>query len=129
MLAAGLIIHGDYPSPSIPSLGTDPREQGIVYLADHFPPDTPVAVGSCGPAWIAKMRCFNLSSEDVPTDRSPDKFLDWMQVQNVGVIFVDPSLSSTNSILWALIEPQVGNRLERVFSAGQGDVQVLVLKR
>jgi 4-amino-4-deoxy-L-arabinose transferase-like glycosyltransferase len=128
LLGAGLIIHGDYPSPSIPKTGTDPREQGVIYLADHFPPYTPVAVGSCGPAWLAKMRCFNLESEDVPTDRSPEKFVDWMRVQGVGAIFVDPSLSSANPRLWELINPQIGVGLERVFSAGEGDVQVLVLK-
>ncbi len=128
LLAAGLVIHGDYPSPVLPTLGADPREQGIVYLIDHFPSDTPVAAGSCGAAWLAKMRCFNLSSEDVPTDRSSDKFLDWMQVQNVSVVFVDTSLSSANPRLWELISPQIGNRLTQVFSAGEGDVQVLVMK-
>lgn len=128
LLAAGLIIHGGYPSPSIPTLGADPREQGVVYLVDHFPPDTPVAGGSCGVVWLAKMRCFNLTSLDVPTDLSSDKFLDWLQVQSVSLIFVDTSLSSTNPRLWELIDPQVGNRLERVFSAGEGDVQVLVLQ-
>ena len=128
LLGAGLVLHGDYPSPTIPKIGSDPREQGIVYLADHFPPDTKVAGGSCGAAWLAKMRCFNLSSEDVPTDRSPEKFLDWMRVQGAGVIFVDTSLSSANPRLWELIHPQIGAGLQRVFSAGEGDVQVLVLK-
>lgn len=127
LLGAGLIIHGDYPSPVIPKIGADPRGQGIVYLADHYPPDTPIAAGSCGAAWLAKMRCFNLSSEDVPTDRSPEKFLDWMRVQGVGVVFVDTSLSSANPRLWELINPQIGTGLKRVFSAGEGDVQVLVL--
>ena len=74
------------------------------------------------------MRCFNLSSEDVPTDRSPEKFLDWMRVQGVGVVFVDTSLSSANPRLWELISPQIGVGLQRVFSAGEGDVQVLVMK-
>jgi hypothetical protein len=128
LLGAGLVIHGDFPSPAIPTLGADPREQGIVYLADHFPPDTPVAAGSCGAAWLAKMHCFNLASEDVPTDRSPEKFLDWMRVQNVSVVFVDTALSSDNPRLWELINPQIGTGLKRVFSAGEGDVQVLVLK-
>ena len=128
LLGAGLIIHGNFPSPAIPRLGADPREQGILYLADHFPPDTPIAAGSCGAAWLAKMRCFNLESEDVPTERSPEKFLDWMQVQGVGAVFVDPALSSDNPRLWELITPQIGIGLERVFSAGEGDIQVLVLK-
>ena len=128
LLGAGLIIHGDFPSPAIPKNGYGPREQGIVYLVDHFPPDTPIAAGSCGAAWLAKMRCFNLASEDVPTDRSAEKFLDWMRVQGVGGVFVDTSISSDNPRLWELINPQIGTRLERVFSAGEGDVQVLVLK-
>jgi hypothetical protein len=128
LLGAGLVIHGDYPSPTIPKMGTDPREQGIVYLVEHFAPDTPIAAGSCGAPWLAKMRCFNLSSEDVPTDRSPEKFLDWMRVQGVGAIFVDPSISFANPRLWKLINPQIGSGLERAFSAGEGDVQVLVLK-
>ncbi len=128
LLGAGLVIHGEYPSPAIPTLGSDPREQGIVYLADHFPADTKIAGGSCGVAWMAKMRCFNLASEDVPTDRSPEKFLDWMRVQNVGVVFVDTSLSSDNPRLWELIDSQIGSGLTRVFSAGEGDIQVLVMQ-
>ena len=128
LLGAGLVIHGNYPSPAIPKMGTDPREQGIIYLVDHFPPETPIAGGSCGAAWLAKMRCFNLASDDVPMDLGIEEFLDWMRVQGVGGVFVDPSLSHDNSRLWELIDPQIGASLERVFSAGEGDVQVLVLK-
>jgi hypothetical protein len=128
LLGAGLILHGNFPSPAIPRMGTAPREQGIIYLVDHFPPDTPIVAGSCGAAWLAKMRCFNLASDDVPKDRSVEEFLDWMRVQGVGGVFVDSTLSSDNARLWDLINPQIGTSLERVFSAGEGDVQVLVLK-
>jgi hypothetical protein len=128
LLGAGLILHGNFPSPAIPKLGAAPREQGIIYLVDHFPPDTPIVAGSCGAVWLAKMSCFNLASDDVPKNRSADEFLDWMRVQGVRGVFVDSTLSSDNSRLWGLIEPQIGTSLERVFSAGEGDVQVLVLK-
>jgi hypothetical protein len=128
LLCAGLIIHGDFPSPVIPQLGADAREQAVVYLADNLPQGTLVAAASPGPVWMAKMTYAGLAATDVPVDKNSDEFVTWMRDQDIRAVLVDHSLSSENPRLWELIQPQIGTALERVFSGEQGDIQVLLIK-
>lgn len=128
LLAGGLILHGDYPSPKIRTLGTDSKEQAVVFMADNLPAGSLVACSSPGPVWMAKMKVANLTSTDVPTNRTPQEFLDWLRVQNIQAIYVDHTLYTNSPRLWSLLEAQIGAGLERVFSADQGDIQVLLVK-
>ena len=77
---------------------------------------------------MAKMKVANLTSTDVPLDRTPEAFVDWLDSQQVQAVFVDQTLSSNNPKLWKLLESQVGIGLERIFSADQGDIQILLVK-
>ncbi|MBN2149407.1 MAG: hypothetical protein JW726_18610 [Anaerolineales bacterium] len=129
LLCAGLLIHGDFPSPTRRLLGADPREQAVLYLAENFPTDTRIAAASAAPVWMARMSFLNLTSPDVPTDRTPQAFLEWARLEGIELIYVDELLSSRNEKLWELIEPQIGFGLERLYSAQDGDIQVLRLSQ
>ncbi len=125
LLCAGLVLRGGFPSPSARLLGASDREQGSLYLAQNFPPDSKVAAGSPGPVWMAKMTYTNLVATDLPRDLTSGQFLEWMRSRQVRAVYVDQTLYNSNPALWNLIESQIGKGLDRVFSAEEGDVQVL----
>ena len=128
LLAGGFILHGAYPSPQRRVLGSEAKEQAVVFLSQRFAEGTLVASSSPGPVWMAKMKVANLTSTDVPLDRTPEAFVDWLRSQDIQAVFVDQTLSSNSSILWGLLEAQIGTGLERIFSADQGDIQILQIK-
>lgn len=128
LLAAGLVLHGDYPSPKQRVLGVDGREQAVLYMAENLPRDTLVAAAAPATVLSAHMRFANLTSTDVPVGRSSDGFVDWLRSQNVEAVYVDQILSGGNPALWVLLEAEIGDGLERAFYADEGDVQVLLVK-
>jgi hypothetical protein len=128
LLAAGLILHGDYPSPKLRTLGAEAKEQAVVFMANNLEAGSLVASSSPGPVWMAKMKVANLTSTDVPTDRTPEEFLEWLRVQDIQAIYVDHTLYANSPRLWDLLKAQIGQGLERVFSGDEGDIQVLLVK-
>ncbi|MBN2147971.1 MAG: hypothetical protein JW726_11310, partial [Anaerolineales bacterium] len=128
LFAGGLVLHGDYPSPKNRLLGGEAKEQAVVFLSQQFEEGTLVASSSPGPVWMAKMEVANLTSTDVPLDRTPEAFVEWLDSQQVQAVFVDQTLSSNNPKLWGLLEAQIGIGLERIFSADEGDIQILRIK-
>lgn len=128
LFASGLVIRGGFPSPKIRILGDDAQEQAVIYMTTNLPPDTKVAAAAPGVVWAAKMRYLGLTSADVPMGRSPEGFLAWMVSQGAEAVYVDHQLYNVNPAIWRLIKPEIGGRLERVFLADEGDVQVLLIK-
>ncbi len=127
LLCAGLVIRGGFPTPRIPALRETAKAQASLYMAEHLAPGTKVAAGSPGVVWSARMTYASLTSPDVPQDKSSAEFLDWMVRQDIRAIYVDHSLYNTNPFLWDLIKAQIGQGIERVFSADEGDIQVLMI--
>jgi len=125
LLCAGLVLRGGYPSPILRELGLDPKEQAVAFLVENYEPNTFVGTGSPGVVWAARMRAANLTSTDVPTNRSPEEFLQWLKRQNIEIIYVDHDLYSFSPAIWDLIEPQIGLGLNRVFILEQGNYQIL----
>ena len=129
LLCAGLIIRGNFPSPKLPALGSEAREQAAVFMAENLTPDTKVAAGSPGVVWLARMDYAAINAADTPRDKNDVEFLDWMIRQDIEAIFVDQSLYNSNPLVWGLIKSQIGEGIERVFSADEGDVQVLIIRQ
>lgn len=128
LLCAGIVIRGEFPSPKIRVLGTDPKEQAVVFMMENFPPDTTIAAGAPGVVWAAKMGYGGLASRDVPRERTSQEFLQWLSDQGIEAIYVDHGLYNVLPVLWDLIEPQIGDGLERVFEVDRGNYQILILK-
>ena len=74
------------------------------------------------------MTFANLTSLDVPGDKSAEDFVAWLRGQGIRAVYVDQVLTTNNPALWALLEVQIGAGLERAFLADEGDVQVLIVK-
>jgi hypothetical protein len=127
LLCAGLVIRGGFPTPSFPALRETAKAQASLYMIEHLAPGTKVAAGSPGVVWSARMTYASLTSPDVPQNKSSAEFLDWMIRQDIRAIYVDHSLYNTNPFLWDLIKGQLGQGIERVFAADDGDIQVLIL--
>ncbi len=127
VLCAGLILHGPFPSPKIRTLGKEPKEQALLALTEILPEDSLVAATSLFPA-AAKMRLANLASTDVPLNLDPQDFLTWMRIQKIQAVYVDSTLYYNNPHLWSLIEPHIGQELERVFSLEGGNIQILMVR-
>jgi hypothetical protein len=124
LFCAGLVIHGSYPSPVLRSPGTDPIEETVAYLVEHYERDEPLAAGYPGIAWEARMTFVGLVDEDVPLESSPRQFLVWMADQGVRVVFIDRTLFVDNPAIWRLIAPELDNGLQTVFSTDGGDLRL-----
>jgi hypothetical protein len=127
LLAAGLVLHGDYPSPTHLRPDESPKIAALTYLVENLPPNSPVAAAVPGPIWMAKMTYMGLSSTDVPRNKTPAEFLEWLRIQDIRAVYVDPSLYNSNPAVWRLIEPQIGIGLERAFQVDQGNIQILLV--
>lgn len=127
LLAAGLVLHGDYPSPILLRPAQGPKIAALTYLVENLPPNTRIAAAVPGPIWMAKMTYMGLASTDVPVNKTPAEFLEWLRIQNIRAVYVDTSLYNTNPAVWRLIEPQIGNGLERVYQIDQGNIQILLV--
>ncbi|MFV2043574.1 MAG: hypothetical protein ACC700_10125 [Anaerolineales bacterium] len=127
LFSAGLLLHGDYPGPKVRTLGEAADESAVLFLQETYDRGTPIAAGSPGPIYTARMRYMGLTSLDVPQTDTPQQFLEWMSNQGIEAVYVDATLSSGNPYLWEQISALTGDGLERVFIADEGDVQVLSL--
>ena len=76
----------------------------------------------------SKMGYAGLNAADVPTNVSPLEFKEWLQVQDILVIYIDHSLYQDAPKIWQLIEPLIGDGYQRLFETEQGNYQVLVIE-
>lgn len=128
LACAGLVLRGDFPSPVLPSLGKAADEQAVLYMRDNLAPGTAVAAGAPGAVVMAGMFSATLSAADVPIDRSPEAFLQWMRDQGIRAVYVDPILTGDDPVIWALLQQQIGKGLKRVFVGDGGDYQILLVE-
>ena len=128
LLCGALIIRGEFPSPILRNLGDDPKEKSIQFLVENFEPGTSIAAGSPGVIMASKMGYAGLNAADVPTNVSPLEFKEWLQVQDILVIYIDHSLYQDAPKIWQLIEPLIGDGYQRLFETEQGNYQVLVIE-
>jgi hypothetical protein len=72
-------------------------------------------------AWAAHMEPVWLVALDIPVDPRRDELTGCLRIRETQPIQVDRTISSTNSRLESLLDPQLGTRLERVFVHDQGN--------
>lgn len=127
-LAAGLILHGDYPSPVIPQVLRDGRVQALEYLQASLPADSNVGAAAPGVVWASRMNYIGLAGVDAVTTYTPEEYMNHLRDEGVTAIYVDHNLYNLNPWLWEAIQPNIGAGLERVFTADEGDIQILLVK-
>ncbi|MBN2555559.1 MAG: glycosyltransferase family 39 protein [Anaerolineales bacterium] len=127
LAGAGVILRQGFPSPRLRALGSSEPEQAVIFMNENLPEESLVAAGSPGFIQAARMQYFGLASTDIPYNRPPDQFMDWMQSQGVQFIFADYSLIAENARVWNLIEPSLESRLQEIFVSSEGDIRIYQL--
>lgn len=128
LFAGGVMVRASFPGLKTRIFGNEAEEQALLSMVELLKPGDLVAAGSPGVVWSAKMTYLGLSAADVPWKRSSDEFLEWMISEGTKAIYVDGTLYADNPAIWRLIEPHIGNTVERVYSGDEGNVQVLLVK-
>jgi hypothetical protein len=128
-IGIGLLLHGDFPGPKTRTLGERPDEQAVVFMEHSFERGTRVAAGAPGPVAAARMTYMGLTSLDVPVGLAPSEFVGWLRDQGIEAVYVDYSLSAGNPAVWEMVSASIGQGLDRVFAAGEGDFQVLAVRK
>lgn len=126
-LALGLIVRGRFSTFEVRELRNNPEEQAILILQEHLEPGSRVVAGAPGSMWAARMTYVSIydSIFDVETG---EQMHSQMLAEGVEAVFVDHYLSKDNRPKWELIESQIGNGFERIFSGREGSIQVLLVK-
>ena len=122
----GIIVRGQFPSPILRTIGTDPKEQMVAYITQEFEPGTFIASAAPGVIWAAKMDYAGLVSTDLPVNRTSDELFAWMREQGIEAVYVDHGLYNGAPKTWELIEDQIGAGWERKFIVDQGNYQILI---
>lgn len=128
LFAGGVMVRASFPGLKIRIFGVVAEEQAVLSMVELLEPDDVVAAGSPGVVWAAKMTYLGLSADDVPWKRTSEDFLKWMISEGTKAVYVDETLNIDNPAIWSLIEPHIGNGLERVYTGDGGNVQVLLVK-
>lgn len=129
LMIAMVITRGSFPSPAIRVLGEQPEEQIVLHINQEMEDINTFAAASQGVIHAAGKHCVMLTSHDVPTDNSPDKFLEWLQVEGIEAVYIDKFMTSRNPAIWTQIEPLIGTGLTRVFHVDQGSYQILLVQQ
>jgi len=125
LLIATLILQGNFPSFSLRKIGSDPVEQVVEFIHTELTDTETIAAIAPGVIYAAGKSCAVLGSRDVPTDRSPEEFLTWFRNQGITTIYVDRLMTSSNPVIWNMIQPLLGTEYERIFQVEEGDFQIL----
>ncbi|MBN1263964.1 MAG: hypothetical protein JXA25_00620 [Anaerolineales bacterium] len=128
LLTALLITRASFPTPNIRTLGEEPEEQILLYINQEMKDVQTFAAASQGVIHAARKDCAMLTSEDVPTNNTPEEFLEWLQVQGIEAVYIDKFLTSRNSAMWEQIQPLLNSGLTRVFDTDQGSYQILLVE-
>jgi hypothetical protein len=121
-LCAGLVLHGNYPGPKKWQLGVNGDEAASLYMSQSLPKDSLVLAGTPAAVWMARLHYAGLNSADLPTFADEIEFARWVY-QNFDAIYIDHTVSP---YFLEMIEKRIGKEYLRVFSAEDGDYQVLL---
>lgn len=128
LLIAGLALRGNFPTPRMIRLGSQPDELGSKYLADHLPEGSYVMAGAPAPVWMAKMEFQSVDSPDTPEMGNSEEMISWLHDRNIKAIYLDYHLATRTPYHYGLIQEQMNKGLERVLMLGGGNVQIFMVK-
>jgi uncharacterized membrane protein len=122
LLAAGIYLHGGYHPLSVEPASPLAEEEAILLLHTEYPQDSLVAAGAPGAVASAQMEFISVTTLSAT---SPEDLYQSFISEGVQAIYVDHYLSSVLPGQWAMIEPQIGEWYQRLYSSPDGSIQVL----
>ena len=126
LLAAGLVLHRDYPFPNYSKVTDTPRARAVRYLEQNLEPGTRVIVTVPMPAVASRMEPILWSEVDRTVD-SQDDFLSYLKDNEVATLYVSPDFIRSFPSLWTLVQATVSRQGERVFVGDPGSIQIFTV--
>lgn len=126
MLSIGIILRGKFTPYEKHNFGDIAEEQAVVYLQEHIAPGSLVAAGAPGAIWAARMEYTDIVYE-LSDELSGEAIHERIVAEGIKAIYVDHYLSNLNRPVWGLIQEEIGDGFERVFSGREGSIQVLLV--
>ncbi|MBN2258146.1 MAG: hypothetical protein JW704_10030 [Anaerolineaceae bacterium] len=121
-LCAGLILHGNYPGPKKWQFGVNGDEAASLFMSEYLPRDAVVLAGTPAAVWMSHHDYAGLNSADLHTFADDVDFAHWACL-NFDAIYIDHSISP---YFLEMIQNRIGKEFQRVFTAEEGDYQVLL---
>lgn len=128
LLCAGLILRPTLDPPVRRDPAAGEEEQALLAIARSLPPGSPVAAGAPGWVWAARMDFQDMNGEEFTRLTSGREVYELLKSRGVQAVYVDGSLSNANEYLWLLMEPDLDQWYQTVYSGREGSIRVLLLK-
>jgi hypothetical protein len=125
LLAAGLVLRGDFRIYTPRILGQDYREAASLALREVTDPGDLVLTNTASVVFMADRQVANFSGSDIPEFESSDAFIEWMALQDFVAIYLDPGAPD---LLWELAMDQTGEALELVYADESAPAYILLLE-
>jgi hypothetical protein len=109
-------------------LAAGEEEQALLAIAGELPPGSPVAAGAPGWVWAARMEFQDMNGDEFTSLTSGREVYQLLKSLGVQAVYVDSSLSNANEYLWLLMEPDLDQWYQTVYSGREGSIRVLLLK-
>ncbi len=127
LLCAGLIMRPTLDPPFQRDLAAGAEEQALLAIADYLPPGSLVASGA--PGWVsaARMEFLSMNGPEFAEVTSGREVYELLKSKGVRAVYVDSTISH-NEYLWLLLEPDLDEWYQTVYSGREGSIRVLLLK-
>jgi hypothetical protein len=127
IFSAGILLHGSYPFPNFPSLGSSTEAEAVRFLEEHLPVGSNILVPTPLPALASKMT--HILAYRVPLQvNSVESLRDWLFEDNIRAIYIDSVFIHSFASLWSLLEEMIGKDLDVTFSGPQERIRILFVR-
>ena len=107
-------------------LGEDPREAASLVLRDVTEPGDYVLTCTPSVVFLADRQVANFCSADIPEFETSEAFVEWMQAQNLKVIYLD---QAAPAILYDLCFDSRGKWLTWIYSSKGGEASIFIVNQ
>ena len=128
LLAVGLILRPIFDPPVGRDLSQGAEEQALLVMVKNLPSGAHVAAGSPGGVWAADMEFEDLGGDEYYLVSSAAELHRLLRQKGIIAVYVDSSLSNANEPVWRLIEAEVDQYYETIYSGREGSIRVLLVK-
>jgi len=126
LLASALLLKTSIMTFTHRKLGEDPREAASLVLRDVTEPGDYVLTCTPSVVFLADRQVANFCSADIPEFETSEAFVEWMQAQNLKVIYLD---QAAPAILYDLCFDSRGKWLTWIYSSKGGEASIFIVNQ
>lgn len=126
LLCAGLILHGAYPFPNYPALGSSNEEQAIHYLHQEFEPLSKILSTSSYTMLAGRMTPVDVG--DIPAEVTTAQELSmWLEARNIQAVYLDGRADVTPELA-KVVESGLNDQFELGYGSDDGNVRIFLIR-